>query len=470
MSGLLRAGERVTPLHAMALAITLLGLLGFARVLLAPPPEDLTLHGAGSGHWSVASVPVGGPAWNAGVRPGWEVIGIEPPGADPGGGWSSVLLTDGRIQLGLQRDATAPPPEPLIVAAVFFAAALAARAVSLPNVSWFLTLAALGTTVVNLAPLTDPPANAAALLAGPLCGFAFAADARGMLGRRPVAFAGIVAAVAAVLVAWSFAARFGDWPLVVAMSEGDTAVLVVLGTGMIWVGAGRRALARDPGTRLPPSVLVGLLVDELVPGRSRTQLSAIERERRRLAADLHAEVLPSLSAVIRDVEQGTPVAEASARLRKITDELREMMSERRIPVLEELGLLAALEWLAERIESRTGVIVQLHVEGSRGAGTGRPPRDVEVAVFRIAQLALDNALVHARPRVVRVRVDADAGHVELELSDDGPGLAPDAEVRAVRSGRLGLADMRQRAASIGAALSIHGRPGRGTSVTVRWPA
>ena len=135
-------------------------------------------------------------------------------------------------------------------------------------------------------------------------------------------------------------------------------------------------------------------------------------------------------------------------------------------VLEQLGLVPALEWLAERIEERTNVTVELDV---RGDGAARIQPDVELHVYRIAQQALDNALVHARPSKIRISIDMEADRLDLEVVDDGAGILPEAEGRALRAGRVGIADMRQRAAAIGAAFRIGRRDG-GTAVAVRWPA
>ena len=158
--------------------------------------------------------------------------------------------------------------------------------------------------------------------------------------------------------------------------------------------------------------------------------------------------------------------DAAARLRSLAGELRELMTERRLTVLDELGLVPALEWLAERIEERTNVIVELDIQGD---GAARAPREVELHVYRIAQQALDNALVHARPSKIRIAIAITADRLDLSVVDDGVGISPEAEVRALRAGRLGLADMRQRAAAIGGVFSIG--PGEGgTTMALRWPA
>jgi len=215
--------------------------------------------------------------------------------------------------------------------------------------------------------------------------------------------------------------------------------------------------------------LAARLADELVPGRSASRLSAIEDERARLATELHASALPDLSAVIREIDAGAPPDEAAAHLRAVAAELRDLMSERSLAVLEQAGLVRALEWLAEHVESTTGVIVILDVSGTYGE-PDRMPHDVETTFYRVAQQALDNALLHARPKHVRVRVAVAATRGNLEVADDGTGIAPDAEVRALRSGHLGISDMRQRAGSIGAAFEVGPVLGGGTLVEIRWPA
>lgn len=220
------------------------------------------------------------------------------------------------------------------------------------------------------------------------------------------------------------------------------------------------------GSHPPAFLLLASTLDELVPGRARSRLSAIERERAVIATNLHGEVLPDLAAVIKSVEAGMDSVDAAHRLRSVASELRELMTERRLTVLEDLGLIPALEWLAERIQERTNVTVELDI---RGDGAARVPRDVELHVYRIAQQALDNALVHARPSRIQISIDIEAERVDLEVVDDGAGIEPGAEGRALRAGRVGIADMRQRAAAIGGALSIGRREG-GTVVALRWPS
>jgi signal transduction histidine kinase len=118
-------------------------------------------------------------------------------------------------------------------------------------------------------------------------------------------------------------------------------------------------------------------------------------------------------------------------------------------------------------EDRSDIPVALHVGGEDG---GRPPRRIETAAFRIAQLALDNAVLHGRPSSIELDVTADARAVILEVRDDGRGITAEAEPSAVTAGRRGLADMRRLAIETGAALDVVAGPERGTVVAFRWPA
>ncbi len=229
-----------------------------------------------------------------------------------------------------------------------------------------------------------------------------------------------------------------------------------------------------------------VLVDELVPGREAGRAEAVETERGRLAADLHADVLPSLRRALAEAEAGGTVERLAADLRTAVDEVESLLLSRRSIVLEEIGLLAGVEWLAERVEERSEVRIEIEVggdgpgSGADGPGSGdadatpgvaatRPPREVERAAFRIAQLALDNVIRHAPGASATVAVEVQPASVRLAVEDDGDG-APVDEAAAARGGRRGIADMRAEARACGAALEVgRGRDGRGTSIRFTWP-
>jgi signal transduction histidine kinase len=244
------------------------------------------------------------------------------------------------------------------------------------------------------------------------------------------------------------------------------------------------ALGATPGaamTVLPPHdpdplIFVGWLVVLVIWRRftiapllgfsQRTQkqrdLTAIEAERARIAADLHDDALQELTALVRrlDVAGDTEGAELA---RGVAERLRAICSDLRLPLLDDLGAGAALEWLVARIEPMAGGPVRLERIDAQ-----RPPSGVELAVFRVAQEALADAVKHGRPPItVRYRVD-ESGHVSLSIDDLGTGIEPGAAETALAAGRLGMANMQQRAEQIGALLDVRRWPTGGTHVTLEW--
>jgi signal transduction histidine kinase len=463
---------RRTRAFVVAIGIAIASQLALAwLVVVGTPANSIRVTHEPGDRWLVTSVASGGAAWNDGIRPGMEVIGISPSDVLPSGDWSSLLITDGVAQITVPRHDLPPGPEPLIAGLLALGLAILASRI-VPSVAWWLLLVPPVLASLAGALIVDPPLSLAVEVAGPIVGVLYVVDAAG--SRARIARFVAIGAVTLYLVAWaaSYATAQDDWVvlrnLAVVLTIGIAAVAFA---GTI-ASAFARARARSGAgsSTLAPAVVLGMVVDELVPGRNRTRLTAIERERARLATELHTDVLPDLSAAIRSIEEGGSADEAAQRLRAIAVDLRDLMGNRRLSVLEELGLVPALEWLVEQVEARTGVRVELDVENATLESEARPPRDVELTAYRVCQQALDNALLHARPRNIRVRLDVDAGHAELEVSDDGVGIRAGDEERALRAGHLGLVDIRGRAAAIGAAIQIGAQPGGGTMVLLRWPA
>lgn len=292
--------------------------------------------------------------------------------------------------------------------------------------------------------------------------------------RQPHPLVPVLAALAVFLagVGWllAYMFRFESWDVPRQLSAGIALGLLALGSAAVVRQAlwrARTRLGRQGSAPMSPTALLAATVDELIPGRSRSRLDAIESERTRLAGDLHADVLPELAHVIRLADAGTDPAETASRLRAVADDIRDLMAERRLAVLDELGLVPALEWLAERLQERTRIRVEIDIHGDDAQ---RAPREVELAAYRIAQQAIDNALVHANASTIRIDLSVSGQRLELDVTDDGLGLPVDAEARALRAGHLGLADMRARAAAIGGTFRIGCRQGGGTPAALRWPA
>jgi signal transduction histidine kinase len=191
-------------------------------------------------------------------------------------------------------------------------------------------------------------------------------------------------------------------------------------------------------------------------------VAAAETERARLAADLHDDALQQLTMLVRKLDEGGQT-DAADEAREIATKLRSVVGDLRLPILDDLGAGAALEWLVERVEPLAGGPVKLE----RSDET-RPPANVELAVFRVAQEALTNAIKHGKPPIaVRYDVRTD-GRVTLAIDDAGEGIAGEAAEEAPRAGHFGLANMQQRAEQIGALLDVRRWPAGGTRVALEW--
>jgi GAF domain-containing protein len=202
------------------------------------------------------------------------------------------------------------------------------------------------------------------------------------------------------------------------------------------------------------------------------QVATLE-ERQRLARELHDSVTQALYGVTLYAEAAArllsagEVGLAADHLRELGDTAQEALREMRLlifelrpPVLEEEGLLAALQARLEAVEGRAGLATAFKVEG-----VGRLAPKIEEGLYRIAQEALNNALKHAQAHSVTMHLCyvQHQRSVTLEIVDDGIGFDPDA---ARGQGGLGLAGMEERAARLGGWLMVKSSPGDGTSVKV----
>jgi signal transduction histidine kinase len=213
---------------------------------------------------------------------------------------------------------------------------------------------------------------------------------------------------------------------------------------------------------------------------------AVAAERSRLARELHDAVTQTLfSASLiaetlprsweRDQDKGRRLLQELRQLsRGALAEMRTLLLELRPAALVETSLSDLLRQLGEAASGRGGVPVQVLVEGECAL-----PPDVHIALYRIAQEALNNAIKHARAGQVTVdlrcipfsSIEAEEkrrGQVELVVSDDGRGFDPD----QVPPDHLGLGIMRERADAIGATLEIQSGPGYGpgTQIKATWKA
>jgi signal transduction histidine kinase len=254
--------------------------------------------------------------------------------------------------------------------------------------------------------------------------------------------------------------------LIVFGIAGDVRAAAIRADGRLAETGGWKRGPRVGGRQVPLSDRVRATLRELVPGEADAGAEAVDAERARLAGDLHAVVLPSLRRAIAEVEAGGPVETLAERLRTVDLELERIMSDRWPVVLEAFGLVEALEDLAERIEAETGVQVSLEIDGV----ADRPRPEIERTAWRMAQVALDNAVRHAAATEITISMTISPERVRLEIADDGRGFDATTAAGAMRSGARGLADLIRRASAVGGSVAIEAGQSAGTVVRFEWPA
>jgi signal transduction histidine kinase len=199
-----------------------------------------------------------------------------------------------------------------------------------------------------------------------------------------------------------------------------------------------------------------------------------EDERSRAAREIHDELGQVLTAIKLEFTallqelpgDQEPVSQRSQSILKLLDEaiqsIRRIATELRPGILDDLGLAAAVEWVAEEFQSRTGTKVHVSLPGTDIA----IDRERATALFRILQETLTNVARHANATEVSVRLAQEDGMLILEVRDNGKGIREE-ELSANNS--LGILGMRERAVLLGGELIISGVPGLGTTVRVQIP-
>lgn len=201
--------------------------------------------------------------------------------------------------------------------------------------------------------------------------------------------------------------------------------------------------------------------------------SSTEREKSRLARDLHDELGGILTAAKIDASwlEGfatTSDPEVQQRMRRLSASLdeavevkRRVIENLRPSLLDHLGLAAAVEWYAQETCDKAGIASEVQVP----AAMDPIPPEVSIAVYRIVQESLTNALKYAQAKRIEVTLKQPPGRLELRVADDGIGIAD------FEPGHFthGIAGMRQRARSLGGDFTLHTAPGRGTEVLVTFP-
>ena len=203
--------------------------------------------------------------------------------------------------------------------------------------------------------------------------------------------------------------------------------------------------------------------------------SGIEAERTRIAREIHDELGQSLTGLKFDVswlrEQATESTGESERMKldatlknidTAIQSVRRIATELRPPVLDTLGLTAAIEWQAAEFRERTGIPCEIKVAATDTLWE----RDFSTACFRIFQEILTNITRHAKATRVDVELAQQDDALILTVRDDGRGIS---EAEIANPDSIGLSGMRERAAHVGGEIYFFGLPRRGTTVTVRLP-
>lgn len=220
-------------------------------------------------------------------------------------------------------------------------------------------------------------------------------------------------------------------------------------------------------------------------GLARAVWNVQEEERRRLARELHDGIGQTLTALKNHLdhlaakagEDGSRFAEDLAAAAEMAGaavhDTRELSRLLRPPVLDDLGLVPALSWLARTLEKRTGLGIELTFAGELEAGAGaeaeRLEPEVETVIFRVVQEALTNTLKHSGARRAEVTLTADRSEVAVRIADPGAGFDPDATLDGAPASGVGLAGMRDRVELFGGRLSLVSAPGQGTEILLTVP-
>lgn len=206
-----------------------------------------------------------------------------------------------------------------------------------------------------------------------------------------------------------------------------------------------------------------------------------ENERKRIASELHDGVSQSLTAIKYSLENSLKSGEALnpksfigiqknvvQKIQETIEELRRISTNLRPAMLDSLGILSTIDWLArENQELNPGlkIVKRYQVEEKQ------IPDTLKVVIYRVIQEALNNAVKHADAKSVLIELDRTGYGIRLTIKDDGQGFKlTQAITVGFGSSGFGLNSMRERAESSGGFFRVDSRPGAGTIIDVYWPA
>ena len=205
---------------------------------------------------------------------------------------------------------------------------------------------------------------------------------------------------------------------------------------------------------------------------------AQEEERKRIARELHDETAQRLIALSHQLENFASdnkhlsaddvqlLANLRQQLKDALKEVRYFSQDLRPPMLDDLGLIPAVEWLSDELEREFGIKADLRVIGTER----RLIPEAELLFFRVIQEAISNVRRHAEASQVEITIEYDDGKTTAIVRDNGKGFAlPETLGELSRTGKLGLVGMEERAKLLGGSLRLESEPGKGTTVVIEAP-
>jgi signal transduction histidine kinase len=246
-------------------------------------------------------------------------------------------------------------------------------------------------------------------------------------------------------------------------------LVVTLAIGVVLAAATTRhimRLARDADLRYRQVADARRELKEL----SARLVEAQEQERRAISRELHDEVGQSLSALLMELGNLGAVAPGDAELRRHVESIRKLAESSvnvvrnmalllRPSMLDDLGLVPALQWQAREISKRTGMGVTVEAE----TVADDLPEEHKTCIYRVVQEALNNCARHAYARSVRIMVVQEIERIRLSVQDDGRGF----DSQHVRG--LGLLGMEERVTYLGGHFQLQSEPGHGTQLQIDMP-
>ena len=305
--------------------------------------------------------------------------------------------------------------------------------------------------------------------------------------------------VVSALIGVSVERRFGTPATVVSILGVALGASLIINLVLVYVAlrplsdlelTATRLSAGDMEARVPTSVLadrdmarvgttLNALLDRLTEDRARERrlaalvISAQDEERARVARELHDSTAQTLTAILLQLgaaareSTSEPLDARIATLRELAaealEEVRSMSHTMHPRVLDNLGLAAALAWLARQAREQG----PMHVEADACEFVVAIPAPVAAALYRVAQEALRNSARHAEASRVDIRLRQDGGQAVLEIEDDGRGF--DVALAEQRRPGMGLFSMRERVGLVNGRLAVNSAPGHGTSIVATVP-